>query len=127
VVIGFRYGQKAKSMNVSFLTLPEFLGAIPFVLQGAFSALLLAFNALLSLYSSQSANLQLPPTGFAILPLILSMGFSELELARYRSGMNHLLHITSDLDQYQLAAQRVFAGALGRYFMFFCGFLLAGG
>ena len=127
MVLGFRLGQKTKSVNVPFVTLPEFLSAIPFVMQGAFSALLLAFNALLSLYSAQSANLQLPPTGYAILPLILSMGFAELELARYRSGMNHLLHITSDLNQYKLAAQRVFAGALGRYFLMLSGLLIASG
>lgn len=123
VVIGLRYGQKAKVVKVPFVTLPEFFGAIPFVFQGAFSALLLAFNALLSMYSDHSANLQLPQTGYAILPLILSMGFSELELARYRSNMNHLLHVTSDLDQYRISAQRVFAGTLGRYSLILCTML----
>jgi hypothetical protein len=56
-----------------------------------------------------------PPSGYAILPLVLSMGFSELELGRYRSSMNHLLHVTSDLDQFRVAAQKVLAAALGRY------------
>jgi hypothetical protein len=125
--LGFNLGRKVKNFKVAFLTLSEFLSAIPFVLQGAFSALLLAFNALLSMYSPASANLQLPPTAYAILPLILSMGFAELELSRYRSNMNHLLHISFDLEQYGLSARKVFAAGLGRYSLVVCLMLGASG
>jgi hypothetical protein len=124
-VIAFRFGQKTKAVKVPLFTLSEFIGAIPFVLQGAFSALLLAFNALISMYGVQVG--QLPPSTYAILPLVLSMGFSELELGRYRSNMNHLLHVTSDLDQYRIAAQRVFGASLGRYCLVLIAFLAISG
>jgi hypothetical protein len=125
IVIAFRFGQKAKAVNVPLFTVSEVLGAIPYVLQGAFSALLLAFNALLSMYNVPMG--QLPPTSFAIIPLVLSMGFAELELGRYRSNMNQLLHVTSELDQFRTAAQRVFAASLGRYSLFLIAFLIVSG
>lgn len=125
MIIAFGFGQKAKVVKVRLFTPSELIGAVPFILQGAFSALLLAFNALMSMYRVE--NGQFPPSGYAILPLVLSMGFSELELARYRAAMNHLLHITSDLDQYRIGAQRVFAASLGRYCLVLIVFLSISG
>ncbi len=124
-VIAFRFGQNTKSLNVPLFTLPEVLGAIPFVLQGAFSALLLAFNALMSLYGVVSG--QLPPSSYAIIPLVLSMGFAELELGRYRGNMNHLLHVTFDLEQFRISARHVFAASLGRYSLVLVAFLIISG
>jgi hypothetical protein len=125
MVIAFQHGQKTKAVKVHLFTLSEWIGAVPFVLQGTFSALLLAFNALMSLYGVVTG--QLPPSGYAILPLVLSMGFSELELGRYRAAMNHLLHITSDLDQFRIGAQRVFAASLGRNCLVLTVFLAISG
>jgi hypothetical protein len=123
--IAFRFGQKTKEVKVPLFTVPEMIGAVPFVLQGAFSALLLAFNALMSMYGVQAG--QLPPSSYAIIPLVLSMGFAELELGRYRSAMNHLLHVTSNLDQFRTSAQRVFAASLGRYSLVLMAFLTISG
>lgn len=124
-VIAFRYGEKSKAVKVPLFTVPEVLGSIPFVLQGAFSALLLAFNTLMSMYGVQIG--QLPPTSYAIIPLVLSMGFAELELGRYRGNMNQLLHVTFELGQFKTAAQRVFAACLGRYSLVLTAFLVISG
>jgi hypothetical protein len=124
-VIAFRFGKNTKAVKVPLFTLPEVLGAIPFVLQGAFSALLLAFNTLMSMYGVQIG--QLPPSSYAIIPLVLSMGFAELELGRYRGNMNHLLHVTSDLGQFRISAQRVFAASLGRYSLVLAALLMVSG
>jgi hypothetical protein len=121
-VIAFRFGQNTKAVKVPLFTVPEVFGAIPFVLQGAFSALLLAFNTLLSMYGVQVG--QLPQSSYAIVPLVLSMGFAELELGRYRGNMNHLLHVTFDLGQFRISAQRVFAASLGRYSLVLATFLI---
>ena len=55
------------------------------------------------------------------------MGFAELELGRYRGNMNQLLHVTSELDQFRVAAQRVFAACLGRYSLVLTAFLIISG
>jgi hypothetical protein len=124
-VIAIRFGHNAKEVKVPLFTVPEVLGSIPFVLQGAFSALLLAFNTLMSLYGVQVG--EFPPSSHAIIPLVLTMGFAELELGRYRGNMNHILHVNSDLEQFRIAAQRVFADSLGRYLLVLVAFLIISG
>jgi hypothetical protein len=123
--IAIRFGHNAKAVKVPLFTVTEVLGSIPFVLQGAFSALLLAFNTLMSLYGVQVG--EFPPSSYAIIPLVLTMGFAELELSRYRGNMNHILYVTSDLEQFRVAAQRVFADSLGRYLVVLVAFLIISG
>jgi hypothetical protein len=77
----------------------------PFVLQGVLSGIAVAYIPIQMLDGNGGANVH--PLDLSIVPLVLSMGFAEIELLRLRAAGSRLMRRTVHLADYQRGASRL--------------------
>jgi hypothetical protein len=95
------------------LTLGDVWAALPFVVYGAACAVFVAFDTLRFWVLNPEAA---PPAlGFAIVPLVLSMGALEWQLRRFRERGIDLLCRSRRREDFSRQVRLEFFGALGRY------------
>jgi hypothetical protein len=99
--------------NPVALTLGDVWAALPFVVYGAACAVFIAFDTLrFWVLNPESAP---PALGFAIVPLVLSMGALEWQLRRFRERGIDLLCRSRSRETFSRLVRLEFFGALGRY------------
>ena len=86
-------------------TLSDVLASGPFVLQGVLSGIAVAYIPIQMLDGTLSPDVH--SLDLSIVPLVLSMGFAEIELLRLRAGAGRLMHRTVHLADYQRGASRL--------------------
>jgi hypothetical protein len=102
-----------KRENPVALTLGDVRAALPFVVYGASCAVFVAFDTLrFWVLNPESAP---PALGFAIVPLVLSMGALEWQLRRFRERGIDLLCHSRNREKFSRQVRLEFFGALGRY------------
>jgi hypothetical protein len=102
-----------KRENPVTLTLGDVWAALPFVVYGAACAVFVAFDTLrFWVLNPESAP---PALGFAIVPLVLSMGALEWQLRRFRERGIDLLCRSKNRERFSGQVRLEFFGALGRY------------
>jgi len=85
--------------------LSDFRASGPFVLEGLLSGIAVAYIPLRMLEGS--ANATVHSLDLSIVPLVLSMGFAEIELLRLKAAGGRLMRRTIQLADYQRGASRL--------------------
>jgi hypothetical protein len=87
----------------------------PFVLQGVLSGIVVAYIPVRMLGSNVGADAH--PLDLSIVPLVLSMGFAEIELLRLRAAGGRLMRRTVSLAGYRRGAFRLMASSQLRFLL----------
>ena len=87
----------------------------PFVLQGVLSGIAVAYVPIQMLDAPMSPDVH--ALDLSIVPLVLSMGFAEIELLRLRAAGGLLMHRTVHLADYQRGASRLVVLAQCRFLL----------
>ncbi len=85
--------------------LTDLLASAPFVLEGVLSGVAVAYIPVQMLDGNVSADVH--SMDLTIVPLVLSMGFAEIELLWLRAAGGRLMHRTVHLADYQRGASRL--------------------
>jgi hypothetical protein len=102
----------AETSTVDKVRRTDLTASVPFVLYGLLSGIVVAYIPLRVLHRPPSH--QVHPIDLTIVPLVVSMGWAEIELLRLRVAGGRLMRASRRLSDYQRRAARLIAAAQGR-------------